>query len=344
MPEETVQSLTLLYCYAPEDQHWAKEIDLHLSHLKRQCHIVSRFDGELLPNPERKGQLLAQLSETDLVLLLISPHFQHVESFWDEISHEAWAVRWLGGCRVVVLLLEPVDWSHAPYSSREILPRDVMAPVEWQGSESVAPLEVFPHDVRPLTQWQSQELAFQNIEQRMRVALEKQWLARGDYLRDEGGGVCDKEALAAYNEALRLNSSLSQAWYGKAHVLLSWKRYEEALRSCDEALRLDPAFSWAWYMKGNALAGLNRSEEALDAYDQALRLDPTFSWAWYEKAAVLVALQRYAEALQTYDEVLQFEPSSAWAWHGKSALLKVLGRRKEARQAYKQARQLGWRS
>src|SRR5579885_2445845 len=108
MPKETVQSLTLLYCYAPEDQLLAKEIDLHLSHLKRQCHIVSRFDGELLPNPERKGQLLAQLSETDLVLLLISPHFQHVDPFWYEISHEAWAVRWSGGYRVGGPPLAPV--------------------------------------------------------------------------------------------------------------------------------------------------------------------------------------------------------------------------------------------
>jgi tetratricopeptide (TPR) repeat protein len=285
--EESVQSLKMLYCYAHEDRQWPEEIDLHLSDLKRQCHIISQFDGELFPGAERKEQLLAQLPNTDLVLLLISAHFRKVEAFWDEISHEAWAVRWLGGCRVIALLLESVDWSDAPFASREILPTDA----------------------RPLTEWQSREQAFHNIEQGMRVAIEHQWLARGDLLRNEGGGCEDEKALAAYDEALRLNPSVKQAWYGKAHVLNGLKRYEEALSACDEALRLVPAFSWVWYAKGRVFATLNRHEEALHAYDEALQLDPSDRNAWY--------------------------------WKGKA--LKALGRRREARQAKRKAGQLGWR-
>jgi hypothetical protein len=115
MPEESVQSLKMLYCYASEDRQWPKERDLQLSNLKRQCPIISQFDGELFPNAERKEQLLAQLSETDFMLLLVSRHVQKVEAFWDEISHEVWAVQWLGGCRGVVLLRESVDWNHAPF-------------------------------------------------------------------------------------------------------------------------------------------------------------------------------------------------------------------------------------
>ncbi len=340
MPEEAIPSLNMLYCYAPEDRQWAEEIDGHLRDLKRQCHIISRFDGALLANARQKEHVLALFPQTDLVLLLVSPRLHQVESFWNEISHESWDLRWLGGCRVVVLLLEPVAWKHAPFACREVLPRESTPSMEWQKPDLVDHLEVFPRDVRPFSEWPSQDLAFQNIEQWMRVTIERQWLARGDNLRDEGGGFLP--ALAAYDEALRLNPLVEQAWYGKAHVLTELQRYEEALHACDEAQRLDPANVWVRYVKGNALAGLKRDVEALEAYDEAIRLDPAFHPAWNAKGAVLAGLQRYDEALHAYDEALRGDPASASAWYWKGETLKAMGRRKEARQAKRKARQHGW--
>jgi tetratricopeptide (TPR) repeat protein len=301
--------LNLLYCYAPEDQSWTERIDAHLQELKRQCHVMSRFDGELTPNPTQKVHLLALFDNMDVILLLVSAHFQAVESFWREICQESWAVRWLGGCRVVALVLEPVAWTHAPAGAREILPREGMPPRAEQERELAAPLEVFPSDVKPLAAWPSQEQAFEQIEQWMHVTFEKQWLARGDLLNYEGGPQKKTEALAAYEEALRLNPALRDAWYGKAHMLVELKRYEEALHASDEALRLAPDYLWAWYTRANALAGLKRYEEALQAYDEVLRRDATRSWAWRQKSTMLIAL----------------------------------GRKRAAHQAQKIARQLGWR-
>ncbi len=149
MPEEPLPSLKMLYCYAPEDRQWVEEIDLHFKDLKDQCHMISQFDGELFPGTERKEQLLAQFPDTDLVLLLISTHFRKVEAFWDEISHESWAVQWLGWCRVIALLLEPVDWCNAPFASREVLPTDDRPPTEWRNQGPVAHSEVFLRDAKP---------------------------------------------------------------------------------------------------------------------------------------------------------------------------------------------------
>lgn len=274
MLEELVQSPKLLYCYAPQDQHWLEEIDLRLSHLKRQCHITSWFDGELLPSSERKERILAQLRSADLVILLVSPHFRAVDSFWTEISQGVEWLQWLGGCRVISLLLERVDGIITPFGSRDIL----------------------PSDNRPLTEWQSQEQAFQDIEKGMRGAIEKLWLTRGDLLVQEAHEY--EEALEAYDEALHLNPSVKWVWYGKGNALLELECYEEALGAYDEALRLDPAFSWAWYCKGGAFAGLKRYEEALKAYDEALRLDPSDMSTWYWKGETLKALGRRREARQ----------------------------------------------
>jgi tetratricopeptide (TPR) repeat protein len=315
MSEESAHSLKMLYCYASADWQWVEEIDLHLSKLKRQCSLSSRFDGELVSSTEQKEQLLARFEESDLVLLLLSGHFKKVAAFWYELSHASWKLRWLGGCRVIVLLLEPIEWNDVPFTAREIIPRSTLQSTEWQDPGPVDSIQVFPADIRPLIEWPSQELAFQQIEHEIHIAVEKHWLARGDYLRAERDE--DEEALAAYDEVLRLNPSIRDAWYGRALVLIGLKRYNEALHACDEVLRIDPKYFWVWYSKGNALTGLKRHEEALQAYDEALRasdeqlqLAAVFSSLWEAKGAALASLKRYEEAFHAYDEAIRLAPFS----------------------------------
>jgi len=49
-------------------------------------------------------------------------------------------------------------------------------------------------------------------------------------------------------------------------------RYEEALAAFDQAIRLAPNVPQAYYDKGNVLDTLGRSMEARQAYDMAQRL------------------------------------------------------------------------
>ena len=57
------------------------------------------------------------------------------------------------------------------------------------------------------------------------------------------------------------------------HALYGLKRYEEALAAFEQAIRLDPNYVSAYYTKGEALRKLERYEEAITAYDQAICLD-----------------------------------------------------------------------
>ncbi len=91
----------------------------------------------------------------------------------------------------------------------------------------------------------------------------------------------------------------ARVWSNRAASLVSLGKPEEALAACEQALRLDPSDASAWANKGNALRKLQRYAEALDAYEQALRLDPTNSeYVLICKAAALRALGRVAEAEQ----------------------------------------------
>lgn len=337
------QALNLLYCYAPEDRQWPESIDTQLSALKRQHQITSRFDGELTPNPDQKAHLLALFEDMDVVLLLISPHFQAVESFWQELCLESakmYYMRRLGGCRVVVFVLEPVAWNHAPAEAREIWPREGVPPRAEQIEQPVNPLTVFPADVKPLSLWPSLEQAFEQIAQWLRVTIEQLWLAKGYIYRDMGGSRMAHASLAAYEEALRLNPLLAGAWDGKAINLIERRRREEAIEKWQ---RRHPEMKDPWTGKPPILIGPKLYEEALEAIEEELRLDPTYFWAWNTKAYLLASLNRYEEALQAIDAFLQGNRGDADAWFKKREILKAMGCEREAREAEQTARQLGWR-
>jgi len=59
-----------------------------------------------------------------------------------------------------------------------------------------------------------------------------------------------------------------------AAKLYSQHRYAEALAKYDEAVRLTPAYGWGHLGRGNCLVEMSRTPEAIEAYRQAAKLLP----------------------------------------------------------------------
>ena len=70
----------------------------------------------------------------------------------------------------------------------------------------------------------------------------------------------------------------SSALVSLGYALLNPKRHAEALAACEQALRLDPTSARAYNNKGVALGNLKRYAEALAVCEQALRLNYTDTW------------------------------------------------------------------
>ena len=82
-------------------------------------------------------------------------------------------------------------------------------------------------------------------------------------------------------------SNEAQEWNNKGVDLGKNGRIEEALAACDQALKIDPEFVEAWINKGSALNELGRHQEAIEAYDQALKIDPGFAQAKKNRDSIL---------------------------------------------------------
>src|SRR5260370_705919 len=150
---------------------------------------------------------------------------------------------------------------------------------------------------------------------------QQQWLEEGNALYNLKQY---EEALAAYEQAIRLDFRYAIAYSNKGNALYNLKRYEEALAVYEQAIRLDPNNAISYNKRGNALNNLKWYEEALAALEQAIRLDPNNAMVYYNKGDALMDLMRYAEALAAYEQAIRLDPSIVDFYNGKGKLLDLI--------------------
>ena len=103
----------------------------------------------------------------------------------------------------------------------------------------------------------------------------------GKQKRNKDNFVCPKISGASPVPTITIMPSRNvNDWIEKGNNLLDIGKYQEALAAYEEALLLDSSYTDAWTGKGRALNELKRYKEALDALNNALSLDPEFVSAW----------------------------------------------------------------
>ena len=142
--------IRLFYSYSHKDEELRKELEDHLSLLRRQGVISGWHDRMIGAGEEWKGQLDKNLEEAQIILLLISPSFLASDYCYDIETKRALDRHDKGEAKVIPVLLRPVDWEGAPF----------------------ARLQGLPIDLRPVTTWTNKDEAFKNIAQGIRRAIE----------------------------------------------------------------------------------------------------------------------------------------------------------------------------
>lgn len=108
-----------------------------------------------------------------------------------------------------------------------------------------------------------------------------------------------RRAAAANDQAARVTALLGKGW-----SLHNRNRAAEAVACYDEILKLDANHPEALVKKGAALEQLKQDLEALQCYDRAIKADPKMTIAYLSKGRVCNRLERYDEALECYEQAL----------------------------------------
>ncbi len=87
------------------------------------------------------------------------------------------------------------------------------------------------------------------------------------------------EAVAAYDEAIRLEPQYAEALYNSGLVLLDMDSVPRALQQFDMAVQVSPTYVDARYYQGVALELQGFTERARQSYQQALNMAPEFAAA-----------------------------------------------------------------
>jgi tetratricopeptide (TPR) repeat protein len=182
------------------------------------------------------------------------------------------------------------------------------------------------------------------------------------------------EAIAQYQQALRLDPSSSAAHHNLGLVLQGQGRSQEAMAEFRAALQLQPDYESAEHNLANRLADAGRLDEAIAHYLAAIRLDakhaesynglgicyamqgkmpeaerqfreavrlnPEFAGAQSNLANALGAQDKLTEAIPHYEKALQITPNDFQTHYNFGLTLLRQGRRAEAKAQFTEALRL----
>jgi len=131
-PPPPEEGLALFCSYSHKDDGLRNALESHLAMLRRDKAISIWHDRRITAGTEWKGEINANLTRADIVLLLVSADFINSDYCFDVEMTAAMAQHKAGSSRVVPIIVRECDWHSAPFGKLQALPKDGRAASSWQ--------------------------------------------------------------------------------------------------------------------------------------------------------------------------------------------------------------------
>ena len=143
-----------VFCsFAPGDEQWVRELEIHLGGLKQQGLISLWHNMLVVPGTNRTEVINQQLKQASIILLLMSPNFLACDHCYQvemmnalKRLEEDKSLR----PRVIPIIVRPCIWDNTP----------------------IANLQHLPDNEKAISTWDNQELAWNNVVKGISKAIE----------------------------------------------------------------------------------------------------------------------------------------------------------------------------
>lgn len=136
LEDDEPHPIRLFYSYSHQDEKLRLRLDEHLAVLKRQGIIAEWHDRKIAPGIEWESKIDEELKSANIILLLVSASFVASDYCYGRELQQALKRHKDGECRVIPVILRPVEWSHTPFAFLQALPRDGKPVTMWSNRES----------------------------------------------------------------------------------------------------------------------------------------------------------------------------------------------------------------
>ena len=101
----------------------------------------------------------------------------------------------------------------------------------------------------------------------------------------------DERAIQSLRKAVNVDiegvdDTKAKAYYVEAFCQKRLRRYDAAITAYQNAVKLEPSYTEAYYGLGKTLADVGKVDEAIDVFNQAIAADPNYDKAYYELGRV----------------------------------------------------------
>lgn len=145
------QPAEVFFSYSHVDEKLRDKLAIHLVMLEREGTIRGWHDRGIIPGQEWDGEIDERLKSADIILLLVSPDFLASKYCYDIEVKQAMERHEAGEACVIPIILRPCDWTRAPFSG----------------------LQALPKNTTPITRWPDEDEAFLNVAEGIRRAAEE---------------------------------------------------------------------------------------------------------------------------------------------------------------------------
>src|SRR6266581_3119152 len=237
----------IFFCYAHEDEQLLNKLKNHLFPLKRTRLIDVWHDRDISAGTDWEQQIKSHLNQAQIILLLVSPDFMVSDYCYGIEMQRALERHDLGEARVIPIILRYVYW---------------------QGV--LGKLQALPTDARPIKSWPDLDEALYNVTEGIRKVIEEITPKSSP-----PSPVLSPQPVSQTPLPTNLpdkSQKTKEQWLEEGNEFYNLKQYPKALAAYEQAIRLDPNDAYAYNSKGYILNKLNRKREAELAYDKARQL------------------------------------------------------------------------
>lgn len=125
------RTVNVFYSYSHRDEKFREALETHLSILRRENIVKEWHDRKISPGSEWEKEIDDKLDESDLIILLVSPDFIASDYCWGKEVKQAMERHEAQLSLVIPIIVRPTDWTGAPFSKLQALPKDAKPITNW---------------------------------------------------------------------------------------------------------------------------------------------------------------------------------------------------------------------